>query len=347
MIPPHILGKINPEAARKSTAIRQNRRLAPIPAPTQVGEDREVYDAKNGTSLPGEKVQVEDDPTDPDPAVNEAYDGAGDTFNLYLEVYSRKSLDDANMKLISTVHYDKNFDNAFWNGEQMVYGDGQFFNRFTKDLTVEGHELSHAVTQFTCGLDYQDQPGALNEHFSDVMGALVEQYAYSQTADEATWIVGAKLCEGKIQGRGLRDMLNPGTAYDDPVIGKDPQGADMAHYDNTHQDNGGVHINSGIPNRAFALACREVGGYAWEKVGKIWYVAHTTRAKHDTDFQRYANLTWMVAGELFGPDSAEQVAVANGWKAVGIDATVQSSPNPQPSPVPSRSEERRVGKECR
>jgi hypothetical protein len=109
----------------------------------------------------------------------------------------------------------------------------------------------------------------------------------------------------------------------------------MAHYNNTHQDNGGVHINSGIPNRAFALACREVGGYAWEKVGKIWYVAHTTRAKHDTDFQGYANLTWMVAGELFGPDSAEQVAVANGWKAVGIDATVQSSPNPQPSPVPS------------
>lgn len=332
MIPPHILEKINPDAAAKSQMIRRKRTMAPVPVPHAEGEDRKVYDTKNGTNLPGKEVQKEGDEVDPDQAVNEAYDGAGDTYKLYLDAYGRKSLDDKNMSLISTVHYDKNFDNAFWNGEQMVYGDGSFFNPFTRDLTVEGHELSHAVTQYTCNLDYQDQPGALNEHFSDVMGALVEQYAYGQTADKATWLIGALLCEGKIKGRALRDMLNPGTAYDDPVIGKDPQGADMAHYDHSSQDNGGVHINSGIPNRAFTLACLERGGNAWETIGKVWYVTHTTRVKSNTLFQGYADLTSAVAGELFGEGSQEQLAVQHGWAAVGITI---GAPQPQPQPNPS------------
>jgi Zn-dependent metalloprotease len=161
---------------------------------------------------------------------------------------------------------------------------------------------------------------------------LTEQYAYNQTADEASWLIGELLCKDKIQGRALRDMLNPGTAYDDPLIGKDPQGPDMDHYDHTSQDNGGVHINSGIPNRAFALACKQRGGYSWLTIGRIWYIAHTTKVKHNTDFQTYANLTHETAIELYGEESVEEVAVHDGWFAVGI--TVGATPVPQPTPSP-------------
>lgn len=323
-------------AARRTLAqsarIRANR-LAPVPQPHVGDEDRVVYDAENGTRLPGKKVQEEQDPTDPDQAVNEAFHAAGNTYKLFFAQYGRRSFDDKNAQLVATVHYDKDFDNAFWDGSQMVYGDGQFFNPFTRDLTVIGHELTHAVTQYTANLEYQGQSGALNEHVSDAFGCMVEQYAYNQTAEEAPWLVGALLCYGKINGRGLRDMLNPGTAYDDPVIGKDPQPAHMKDYVDTYQDNGGVHINSGIPNRAFALASREIGGYAWISTGAVWYKTLTEKLKPNSQFQEFANATFASAAELFGKDSKEQTAIANGWKTVGI-AVSDQAPVPTPEPDP-------------
>jgi Zn-dependent metalloprotease len=224
------------------------------------------------------------------------------------------------MKLDSTVHYGQDYNNAFWNGTQMVYGDGdgEIFDRFTKCIDVIGHELTHGVTQYEAALEYQGQPGALNESFSDVFGSLVKQYTLKQNVDKADWLIGAGLFTRKIKGIALRSMKEPGTAYDDPTIGKDPQPGHMKKYVKTTSDNGGVHINSGIPNHAFYLAAIEIGGYAWEKTGKIWYVTLRDRLREDSDFQNTADLTFEVAGTLFGKNSAEQKAVFNAWNNVGI-----------------------------
>jgi Zn-dependent metalloprotease len=230
------------------------------------------------------------------------------------------------MRLDSTVHYQKGYDNAFWNGEQMVYGDGdedqpeseRLFNRFTIAIDVIGHELTHGVTQFEAKLAYSQQPGALNESMSDVFGSLVKQYSLNQTAAQADWIIGAGLLTSNVNGVGIRSMKAPGTAYDDPVLGKDPQPAHMKDYVTTISDNGGVHINSGIPNHAFYVTAVELGGFSWEKAGQIWYVTLRDKLSANSNFQDCANLTWQVAGELFGAGSLEQQAVQKGWVEVGL-----------------------------
>jgi len=288
---------------------------------TPAGEKRRtIYDAQNGTKLPGKLVRGEGDPPTGDPAVDEAYDGSGATYDLYAEIFQRNSIDDRGMRLDSTVHYDREYDNAFWDGSQMVYGDGdgELFERFTKAIDVIGHELTHGVTEHEAGLIYAGQPGALNESFSDVFGSLVKQWVINQTADEADWIIGAGLFTCKVSGAGIRSMKAPGTAYDDPVLGKDPQPAHMKDYYRGSEDNGGVHINSGIPNRAFYLAAIEIGGYAWEKAGKIWYITLRDRLRPWSNFNRAANLTIAVAGELYSEGSREQNAVRNAWKQVGV-----------------------------
>src|ERR1044072_7997858 len=208
---------------------------------------RTIYDAKQGMTLPGKLVRSEGGKKSKDTAVNEAYDGSGKTYKFYLNIFQRNSIDDRGMRLDSTVHFRRGFNNAFWNGQQMVYGDGdgQIFNRFTKSLDVIGHELTHGVTQYEAGLVYQDQPGALNEHFSDVFGSLVRQFAKKQKAKQADWLIGKGICAPGIQGVALRSMKAPGTAYNDPLIGKDPQPAHMSHFVQTTADFGGVHINSG------------------------------------------------------------------------------------------------------
>src|SRR5689334_18526829 len=143
------------------------------------GKERILYDAKNGSSLPGITVRKEGDPPVADVAVNEAYDGSGWTYDLYKDIYGRNSIDNNGLRLDSTVHYQNNYDNAFWDGKQMVYGDGdgQLFNRFTIAIDVMGHELTHGVTQYEASLNYSQQPGALNESMSDVFGSLVKQYS--------------------------------------------------------------------------------------------------------------------------------------------------------------------------
>jgi len=290
------------------------------------GKERVVYDAKNGSRLPGTVVRKEGDAPAADVAINEAYDGSGTTYDLFNDVYQRNSIDGNGMRLDSTVHYQVGYDNAFWDGEQMVYGDGdenlpvseRLFNRFTIALDVIGHELTHGVTQYEAKLMYSQQPGALNESMSDVFGSLVKQYKLQQTATEANWIIGQGLLSENVNGVGIRSMKAPGTAYDDPVLGKDPQPGHMKDYVNTIGDNGGVHINSGIPNRAFYVTAVELGGSAWEKAGQIWYVTLKDKLTASSKFQDCANMTYQVAGQLFGAGSIEQQAVQKGWTDVGL-----------------------------
>jgi Zn-dependent metalloprotease len=297
--------------------------LAPLAiTPTGV-KRRTVYDAGNAERLPGHLARSEGDPPSKDVAVNEAYDGAGLTYDMYQDAFGRNSIDDRGMRIDSSVHYGRKFDNAFWDGHQMVYGDGDgvLFQRFTKSLDVIGHELTHGVTEAEAGLDYQDQPGALNESISDVFGSLVKQYHLGQAAADADWIIGAGLFARGVKGVGLRSMKAPGTAYDDPRIGKDPQPGHMKDYVTTHEDSGGVHINSGIPNRAFYLAAAAIGGQAWKQAGRIWYLALRDRLKHDSSFADAARLTAEVAAELYGSDGAETAAVRAAWQTVGVVAS--------------------------
>ncbi|MEH2172629.1 M4 family metallopeptidase [Nostoc sp.] len=289
-------------------------------APSPGEKRRTIYDAKYGQQLPGTLVRGEGDPPSSDAAVNEAYDAAGATYDLFHEIFDRNSIDDKGLRLDSTVHYGVKYDNAFWNGDQMVYGDGdgELFQRFTKSIDVIGHELAHGITQYEAGLQYYGEPGALNESFSDVFGSLVKQKTKNQTAQEADWLIGEGLLVPTVKGTALRSMKAPGTAYDDSVLGKDPQPAHIKDKYTGTDDNGGVHINSGIPNYAFYLAAVEIGGYAWEKAGKIWYIALRDRLNAKADFKKAANVTIQVAGELYGNDSDEQKAVQNAWKKVGV-----------------------------
>jgi Zn-dependent metalloprotease len=292
---------------------------------SRTGGRRTVYDVGHGgeSDLPGKKVRGEGDPPVADTAVNEAYDGAGLTYRFYKEVYDRDSIDGKGMELLSSVHYGTDFDNAFWNGSQMVYGDGsgRIFVRggLTKDVDVIAHELTHGVTQMTAGLTYSKQPGSLNESFSDVFGSLVKQHHLRQTAGQADWLIGAGILGSALHGRALRSMKAPGTANDlDRQAGSMSGYADLPDDNDPKNDNGGVHINSGIPNRAFYLAATAIGGHAWEAAGRIWYVTLTQHLEATSDFRAAADATIAVAGELFGASGHERQAVAAAWKDVGV-----------------------------
>ena len=286
-------------------------------ADVQAAPTRTVYDTHNTEQLPGDKVRGEDDPAVKDAAVNQAFDGLGDTFRMLLGAFQRDSLDGGGAPLNATVHYGEKYDNAFWNGSQMVFGDGdgEVFTGFTGSVTVIGHELGHGVIQTTAALEYQGQSGALNESCADVFGALTEQYSKGQSADQASWLIGEGIFTSAVQGRALRDMLHPGTAYDDDELGKDPQPADMSHYVRTTEDNGGVHINSGIPNRAFALAATAIGGKAWETAGLVWYRALTGGLSATADFTEFAQATITAAADI---GASVETAVRDAWIAVGV-----------------------------
>lgn len=281
-----------------------------------------VYDnqRQGRTFLPGVRARDWGQPPVDDEAVNQAYDGSNTTYEFYRDIFARNSLDDAGLELVSTVHYGVGFDNAFWDGAQMVYGDGsgQIFQigALTRSLDVIAHELTHGVTELSAGLIYSKQSGALNESFSDVFGSLVKQYSGQQLAVDADWLIGEGVLVPSM-GRALRSMSQPGTAYSgDHQPGHMDDYADLPDDNDPRNDNGGVHINSGIPNRAFALAATALGGYAWEKAGHIWYTVLTTRLRPNTQFKEAAQATVDVAGELFS--SSEQAAVRDAWKEVGV-----------------------------
>ena len=342
IVPPYLLARIasvqDPElqkaanAARATLEIprdyrpgRSRLRLSIEDGDTLVVEttpapDREISDAQNRETLPGRRVRGEDDPPTGDASVDEAFDGLGATFDFYWDAFGRNSINAAGEPMLATVHYGKDYDNAFWNGERMVFGDGDgdIFRGFTESLTVIAHELSHGVVEDAGGLDYQGQSGALNESIADVFGVLAEQHHRGQTADEATWLVGEGIFTEAVQGSALRSLAAPGTAYDDDVLGKDPQPAHMSGYVVTNDDNGGVHINSGIPNHAFYLVAKALGGNAWERAGLIWYRTLMAGLPSDADFETFANATLAAARAEYGEDSKEADAVRTAWTDVGV-----------------------------
>jgi Zn-dependent metalloprotease len=294
--------------------------MSAIPSPAGK-KHRLVYDLRNRgmNSLPGKLVVSEGGKPPKDLAAREAYSHAGTVYDYYAKVHTRNSLDDNGMSLISSVHLLRNHNNAYWTGEQMVYGDGdgQMFVRFTRSLDVVGHEFSHGVVTHTCNLEYRNESGALNEHFADVFGVLVAQWKRKHTTKTATWTVGKDCLGPKVKATGLRTFKAERAFENDPILGTDIQ---PKHYKNRYkgsQDYGGVHINSGIPNHAFYLVAMELGGNAWQRPGRIWYrTLSMLNAK--SEFADMVAATQTAAAAEFGSGSTEANAVAKAWKAVGL-----------------------------
>ncbi len=282
---------------------------------------RVVHTANNTESLPGEVVRSNGAPPVGDAAVDEAFDSSGQVWDMFDSQFGRQSIDGRGGTVSITVHYGRDYDNAFWDGTQLVFGDGdrQIFDRFTKPMDVMAHEYTHGVTQFTVGLAYQDQPGALNESISDVFASMAKQQVLGQTAAQADWLIGAGLFMPGINAQALRSMREPGTAYDDPQIGRDLQVGSMSDYVVTDTDSGGVHINSGIPNRAFALAALDIGGHSWEKAGQVWYDTLVNgQLSAQAGFESFAQATVTSARRLFRNDPSVAEKVWAAWVEVGL-----------------------------
>jgi len=293
---------------------------AATPSPT-FRRHRLVYDVKNGgfNDLPGRLVRGERDKKSTDAAINEAYSYSGSTYNFYRRIFNRNSLDDNGMTLISSTHLGQRLNNAFWTGEQMCYGDGdgQIFIRFTKSFDVVGHELTHGVISHTCNLIYANESGALNEHFADVFGSLVKQWSKRQTVTRADWLIGADIMGPRTSAKSLR-TFKAGKAYEnDPLLGTDPQPKHLRDKYTGSSDNGGVHINSGIPNHAFYLTAMEIGGRAWQRAGQIWYKT-MLKLHANSSFADMVESTAETAVTLYGANSKEHRAVTKAWKSVGF-----------------------------
>jgi Zn-dependent metalloprotease len=274
---------------------------------------RTVYDQRHSTAqTPGVVARVEGQAPVADEAVNQAYDGLGLTYDYYWDVFDRDSIDAQGLPLLGLVHYGEDYDNAFWDGAGHMFfgdGDGRILRETTAGVDVIGHELTHGVTQHEANLVYSGQSGALNESISDVFGIQVKQRALGQTVDESDWLVGADIV-GPELAPALRSMKSPGTANP-----HDDQPADMDGF----VAGGDVHTNSGIPNRAFAIAATTLGGNAWDAAGPIWYAALTDpQLTPNATFAAFAALTLAHAGRTYGPASAEEQAVRDGWEAVKV-----------------------------
>jgi Zn-dependent metalloprotease len=353
IIPPNITQKIleNGSERQKKDAERtmqsiisiRGRRLsllsqAPLLGQTLLAKvlqtqlDRLIFDANGESSLPGELKRREGQGPRGENDVDKAYDFSGDAFRLFKEAFERNSIDNSGMTLISTVNYiepgEEFYNNASWNGEQMIYGvpDPSIFKTFLL-RTVAAHEMGHGVVQHEGGLRYQKDTGALNEHFADVFGILAEQLNRNEDSDQSKWLIGEGIWADTINGESLRSMSDPGTAYDDPLIGKDPQPKHINNYADLpvdpFNDWGGVHMNSGIPNHAFYKAAKNIGGPAWSSAGVVWYAALKVLPgkPSTTTFQDLANTTNEIASRLFNDDSKRK-AVYNAWKDVGIEPHV-------------------------
>ena len=307
------------DQAEQSAYIRGQRSVTSLVAPalfaSSEGKQRRVYDAGHGTRLPGKLVRAESAAPNADAAVNQAFDGAGMTYDFYQQVLKRNSIDGRGMGIDSTVHYSKKFNNAFWNGSQMVYGDGdgKLFTGFTGAIDVIAHELTHGVTQYTVpggGLTYEAQSGALNESISDVFGSVVKQWHLKQSAQQADWLIGAGIMMPAV-GKALRSMAEPGnTAI---TWSGDDQPGTMAGY----VADGDVHTNSGIPNHAFYLAALKLGANSWDKAAPVWYQA-LSLLHPDATFLDAAAATVKAAEMRYGVGSQEAAAVQGAWREVGV-----------------------------
>lgn len=275
---------------------------------TTRGGGIQTYTAANRTSLPGTTVSSTST-TFNDPASVDAHAYAARVYDFFKSNFGRNSIDGRGMAIRSTTHYSTNYNNAFWNGSQMVYGDGDgtTFTAFSGDLDVIGHELTHGVTENTANLEYYGQSGALNEAISDMFG---------NTIESKNWMIGDAIYTPRVSGDALRYM-------DNPERGDQP--SRMDDFVNTSADNGGVHTNSGIPNKSFYLLAQggtfdgvSVTGIGRSQAIQIVYRALNYYLTSTSDFSDYRSAMIQASTDLYGASSAQTTAVKNSLSAVGI-----------------------------
>ena len=279
---------------------------------------REVFDCRQQWEKRVRIARRENTGPSGDVDVDSAYCFAGAALEFLKNEFGRNSIDDQGMDVSLNVHFGVNYMNAFWDGEEMVFGDGDIFVGFARSPDVMAHELGHGVTQFTANLRYFGQSGALNEHFSDVLGTVVTQFYHGETARSADWLIGDEVMGPNLRGQALRSMRSPGTAYDNPLMGTDPQPAHMDHYYDGLADNQGVHINSGIPNRAFYLVATELDDTF--AAGRLWYRALqrlTPRANFAVAAEILVNTAQRMTSEGNLPAGSAQI-VSAAFSEVGI-----------------------------
>lgn len=282
--------------ARKDYVIdARNGRLLDSLDRLYIARNRQTYTAGNSTTLPGTLRRSEGQPATGDADVDHAHDFVGATYDYYKATHGRDSYDNAGATLIATAHYSVNYQNAFWDGTQMVYGDG--FP--VKDVTA--HELTHAVTERTANLEYRWQSGALNESFSDIFGAMV---------DRDDWLMGEDLPIGAI-----RDLANPG-AFGQP--------GNTSGWVATCGDNEGVHTNSGINSKAFVNVATSIGKGDAER---IFYRALTVYLQAQSTLEDARAAALQSAQDLFGASSPQVQAVTSGFTAVGLTGSYQPPVN--------------------
>lgn len=289
-------------------------------------KNRATYTLAGGTVLPGTLSRSEGQTAGGDATLNQAHDNAGLVWDYYNTRHARDSFDGAGAQIKSSVHYSTNYVNAFWNGTQMVYGDGNGVDSSALTvLDVVGHEITHAVTERSSNLVYANESGALNEAMSDIFGAAIEAYRDNAVSGN-TWKVGEECWTPGTAGDSLRQMDDPGLYGDYDYY--------PTRYTGT-ADNGGVHGNSGIANLAFALMVK--GGKhprnktqnvvtalnADLKVGiqmaaDIFYKANTTCLSPGSTFRDARGCTETIANSVYGAAAAASVTAA--WTAVGVPA---------------------------
>jgi Zn-dependent metalloprotease len=297
--------------ARKLTlvaqeVVRERATLAPIPAIT-------ICNCNNTQSLPGGPMPHPAAAVDP--TVKRVFETTTNVVDFFDKVFSRNSIDDAGMTLMSSVHYGNKYNNACWNGSQMTYGDGDgdIFVDFSQGIDVVCHELMHGVTQHTIQLGYANEPGGLNESISDVFGTMFRQWKAGQPVTRADWLMGTDIMGPAAIKDGyvcLRDMARPGAKH---CLTRQPY-----HY-SKYKAGMDPHYSSGIPNLAFHKVAMAIGGNSWGKAGQIWYRALTGFGPSPNMRMRaFANRTRRVASELYPGDAASAQAVDLGWKQVGL-----------------------------
>ncbi len=302
-------------------------------------KNRITYDMKNGTTpLPGTQVCTEANANctnGADPHADYAHQYAGDTYDFYFNNLNRDSIDGAGMTIKSSVHYGSNYQNAFWNGQQMVYGDAQ---DYPKGDDVVGHELTHGVTQYTSNLFYYYQSGAINESLSDVFGEFVDLTNGRGTDDAAhKWLMGEDIEPGATGA--IRSMKDP-TLFGDPDKMSSPN-----YYSGTcgnaysFCDNGGVHINSGVNNKAAYLMTdgdtfngRTVAGLGIPKVARIYYEVETNFLTSGSDYADLYDALYQACLNLVGTSgivAGDCDQVRNATDAVEMNKQPVAGYNPE------------------
>jgi len=268
-----------------------------------------VADCQHGQVLPG--MPIANPGSSTDITAKRAFAETKAVADFFMKVFNRNSIDDAGMTLASSIHFGVNYNNAFWNGSRMTYGDGDgnIFIDFTASTDVIAHELTHGLTSRTLRLAYTNEAGGLNESMSDVFGSMFRQWRAGQTSPQGDWLIGADIMGPAARARGfkcLRDMAKPDAAHC-----LSPQPTHFSQF----RTGMGPHESSGIPNLAFYKAARALGGNSWDVAGRIWYAALTGGASPNMKMKTFANRTRKVAAARY---PAAVAAVDAGWKAVGL-----------------------------